>query len=145
MVKAIPDGYQTVTPYLAVKGATELVEFLKEAFGAQPRGDMFIAPDGSIGHGELQIGDSIVMVADAPEQPASAMLHLYVEDCDSVYQKALAAGAESISEPKDQFYGDRNAGVRDRWGNQWYISTHVEDVDREEMRRRSEEFYASQS
>jgi uncharacterized glyoxalase superfamily protein PhnB len=145
MVKAIPDGYSSVTPYFAVRGANELVEFLKQAFGAEPRGDMMMMPDGSIGHGELKIGDSVVMVGEAPDEPVTAMLHLYVEDCDAVYQRALDAGAESLNEPTDQFYGDRSGGVRDKWGNQWYISTHVEDVTPDEMRRRAEKQFGSSS
>lgn len=140
MVKPIPDGYQTVTPYLAVRGATELVRFLQEAFGAKPRGDMMTAPDGSIRHGELLIGDSVVMVGETPDEPVQAMLHVYVEDCDAVYRKALESGAESVREPADQFYGDRSGGVRDKWGNRWHISTHVEDVPPDEMRRRAQEF-----
>jgi uncharacterized glyoxalase superfamily protein PhnB len=102
-------------------------------------------PDGSIGHGELKIGDSVVMVGEAPDEPVTAMLHLYVEDCDAVYQRALDAGAESLNEPTDQFYGDRSGGVRDKWGNQWYISTHVEDVTPDEMRRRAEKQFGSSS
>ena len=138
MVKAIPDGYSTVTPYLAVRGAGDLVKFLQEAFGATARGDMLTMPDGTIGHGELTIGDSVVMVGEAPGEPVQALLHLYVEDCDEVYKRALDAGAESVNEPTDHFYGDRSGGVRDAWGNQWYVSTHVEDVPPDEMARRVE-------
>ena len=94
--------------------------------------------DGAIRHGEVEIGDSRVMLADATnESPAvPAMLHLYVEDVDAVYRAALEAGAESVREPTDQFYGDRMAGVNDAFGNQWWIATHVEDVSAEEMERR---------
>lgn len=146
MVKAIPDGYQTVTPYLAVEGAAGLIEFIKAAFDARPRGEVLTGPDGRIGHGEFYIGDSLVMVGDIPEgEPATAMLHLYVEDCDATYEKALAAGGESIQEPADQFYGDRSAAVRDKWGNQWHLATHVEDVPLEEMGRRAQEYNESQS
>ncbi len=144
MVQATPEGYSTVTPYLVVRGAEGLLTFMKSAFGATERGEVMRAPDGSIGHGEVQIGDSVVMFADAPDEPLNSLLHLYVEDCDSVYEKALAAGAESIREPSDQFYGDRMAVVRDKWGNQWSVSTHVEDVSREEMTRRAQEFYQQQ-
>jgi PhnB protein len=136
MVKAIPDGYSTVTPYLLVDGAADLLTFMKSAFGATQRGDVLQGPDGKIGHCEVDIGDSLIMLADAPDEPTKAMLHLYVEDCDATYQKALAAGAESVREPENQFYGDRTAGVRDRWGNQWYVATHVEDISEEEMMRR---------
>lgn len=145
MVKAVPEGYRTVTPYLVVEGAAELLTFMEEALGASKRGEVMTTPDGQIAHGEAVIGDSLVMFADAREEPLKALLHLYVEDCDAMYQKALAAGAESIMEPKDQFYGDRMAGVRDKWGNQWTMSTHVEDVAREEMERRMEELYSGQA
>ncbi len=145
MVKPIPDGYSSVTPYLAVRGANELIAFLEEAFGATARGDIMRAPDGTVGHAELTIGDSLVMVGEAPGEPAHAMLHLYVEDCDAVYKKALEMGGGSVSEPADQFYGDRTAGVLDPSGNQWYISTHVEDVAPDEMQRRAQEQYAAPS
>lgn len=143
MVKPVPDGYRNVTPYLAVRGAADLVRFLGDAFGGRPRGDMMTMPDGTIGHAEIEIGDSIVMAGETPDEPVQAMLHLYVEDCDAVYRKALDAGAEPVSEPSDQFYGDRSGKVRDKWGNQWYISTHVEDVPPDEMRRRAQERFSS--
>ena len=142
MVQAIPDAYGSVTPYLVVEGAEELMGFLQNTFGATIRGnDVMRGPDGKIGHAEVEIGDSVVMLADVPPDGVAmqAMLNVYVEDCDSVYKKALAAGAESVREPEDQFYGDRSAGVRDKWGNQFYISTHIEDVTPEEMERRVKE------
>ncbi|MCA1695700.1 MAG: VOC family protein, partial [Actinobacteria bacterium] len=108
MVQAIPDTYGSVTPYLVVEGAEELMTFLQSTFGATIRGgDVMRGPDGKIGHAEVEIGDSIVMLADAgPENEATrAMLNVYVEDCDATYKKALAAGAESLREPEDQFYG----------------------------------------
>jgi uncharacterized glyoxalase superfamily protein PhnB len=96
-------------------------------------------PNGTIGHAEIEIGDSVVMVADVDERGRNmpAMIHLYLEDVDSVYARALEAGATSVQEPKTQFYGDRNAGVQDLAGNHWYISTHVEDVPPEEMEARA--------
>ena len=142
MVNPIPEAYGSVTPYLVVEGAEEFMGFLKNAFGATVRGDdVMRGPDGTIGHAEVEIGDSIVMLSDVPSdgEATRAMLNVYVEDCDSTYKKALAAGAESVREPEDQFYGDRSGGVRDKWGNQWYISTHVEDVSPEEMERRVKE------
>jgi uncharacterized glyoxalase superfamily protein PhnB len=148
MVQAIPDTYGSVTPYLVVEGAEELMNFLQSTFDATIRGgDVMRGPDGKIGHAEVEIGNSIVMLADAgPEASAmQAMLNVYVEDCDSIYKKALAAGAESVREPEDQFYGDRSAGVRDKWGNQFYISTHIEDVSQEEMERRVKELYGGQA
>ena len=142
MVQAIPDAYGSVTPYLVAEGAEELLGFLQNAFGATVRGDdVMRGPDGNIGHAEVEIGDSIVMLSDVPPdgEATRAMLNVYVEDCDATYKKALAAGAESVRELEDQFYGDRSGGVRDKWGNQWYVSTHIEDVSPEEMERRMKE------
>ena len=142
MVNPIPEAYGSVTPYLVVEGAEGLMKFLQDTFGATIRGgDVMRTPDGRIGHAEVEIGDSIVMLADVPPdgEAMRTMLNIYVEDCDATYQKALAAGAESVREPEDQFYGDRNGGVRDKWGNQYYISTHIEDVSPEEMERRMKE------
>jgi uncharacterized glyoxalase superfamily protein PhnB len=146
MVTAIPDEYGSVTPYLVVEGAEGLLGFLQNAFGATIRGgDVMRGPDGKIGHAEVEIGDSIVMLADVPPdgEAMRTMLNIYVEDCDATYKSALAAGAESVREPEDQFYGDRNAGVRDKWGNQYYVSTHIEDVSPEEMERRVKEQFQS--
>ena len=142
MVNPIPEEYGSVTPYLVVEGAEELLGFLQKAFGATVRGEGGMrGPDGKIGHAEVEIGDSIVMLADVPPdgEALQAMLVLYVEDCDATYKKALAAGAESVRELEDQFYGDRSGSVRDKWGNQYYISTHIEDVSEEEMARRVQE------
>ena len=145
-VNPIPEGYRTVTPYLVVDGATNVLDFVKQAFGAEEKLRMD-APEGKIGHAEVQIGDSIVMMGDAgTENPAMpAMIHLYVDDCDATYERALAAGATSEREPTDQFYGDRSAGVRDSAGNLWWIATHVEDVPEEEMAKRIEEATAAQA
>jgi PhnB protein len=136
-VKPVPEGYHTVTPYLTVKGADKLVEFLKKAFGAQERFQM-PGPDGKLAHAEIQIGDSVVMMGEgggqAPIMPAQ--LYLYVDDCDRYYKQALAAGATSVREPATQFYGDRNATVKDMCGNVWSVATHVEDVSGEEVERR---------
>jgi PhnB protein len=139
-VKPIPDGYHAVTPYLTVEGAETLLEFVKQAFGAEET-ERLPGPDGRIGHAEVRIGDSVVMLADAWEEaPAvQSTLHLYVEDADATYRRALQAGGESLREPQDQFYGDRMGGVRDPVGNTWWISTHTEDVSDDEMRRRAQE------
>lgn len=148
MVQAIPDTYGSVTPYLVVDGAQELIDFLQETFDAKIRGgDVMRGPDGKIGHAEVEIGNDVVMLADTPPdgEPTRAMLNIYVEDCDLVFKKAIAAGAESVREPEDQFYGDRSGGVRDKWGNQYYISTHIEDVSPEEMERRVKELYSQGS
>lgn len=145
-VEPVPDGYHTVTPYLIVQGADELLDFLKQAFGATETFRM-PRPDGSVAHAEVRIGDSVVMLADAGEQWSAmpAMIHLYVEDCGATYLRALQAGATSLQEPEDQFYGDRSAGVRDPVGSHWWIATHVEDVSEEEMAKRAEERAAQQS
>ena len=138
-VKPIPDGYHTVTPYLVVPRVAELIDFLRQAFGAE---EMFRMPrpDGAIAHAEVRIGDSMVMMGEPMGQFESmlAMIHLYVDDADAMYKRALEAGATSVREPTDQFYGDRTAGVKDPAGNQWWIATHKEDVAPDELARRAE-------
>jgi uncharacterized glyoxalase superfamily protein PhnB len=136
-VKPIPEGYSTVTPYLMPEDADRLIRFLQEAFDAELLG-RHEAPDGRMMHASLQIGDSKVMMGEATDQwPAMpAMLHLYVEDVDAVFRQAIAAGGRAIREPEDQFYGDRSGGLVDPAGNQWWITTHIEDVSPEEMERR---------
>ena len=138
-VKPIPDGYHTVTPYLVVPRVAEVIDFLKQAFGAE---EMFRMPrpDGAIAHAEVRIGDSMVMMGEpmGDFQPMPAMIHLYVDDADAMYKLALEAGATSVREPTDQFYGDRSAGVKDPAGNQWWIATHKEDVAPDELARRAE-------
>ena len=137
-VKAIPDQYHSVQPYLIVKGAAGLIDFMKAAFGAE---EMFRmdGPGGTIGHAEVRIGDSVIMLSDAtPDYGAQpATLLLYVEDCDGTYRRALAAGATSEREPVDRFFGDRTAGVNDAFGNRWWVHTHIEDVPPEEMEKRA--------
>ena len=141
--QAIPEGYHSIQPYLYIRGAAHAIEFYKKAFGAQPLMEM-PGPDGRIMHAEMRFGDSVIMLADeAPERGvfspeyykgAPFCLAFYVEDCDAVYYQAIAAGAKSVREPADQFYGDRSAGVADPFGFQWYIATHVRDVSPEEMK-----------
>lgn len=140
-VKPIPDGYPPVIPYLIVKGVPRLIDFLTQVFGATEM-SRFAGPDGDVGHAELKIGESMIMMGEAGAQwPASpASLMVYVEDTDAAYARALAAGATSLTEPSNQFYGDRSANVRDPFGNQWFIATHVEDVSHDEMMRRHEEY-----
>ena len=144
-VKPIPDGYHTVTPYLIVEGAQKLIDFLKQGFGAKETFSM-PGPDGKIGHAEVKIGNSMVMLADANPRwkPTKTMLYLYVEDVDAVYKKAVAAGGKSVMEPTNQFYGDRSAGVEDACGNHWGIATHVEDVPMDELERRAATFQKQQ-
>jgi PhnB protein len=128
-VKYIPDGHHTVSPYIVVPGVAKLIDFAKQAFSAT---DVYVSkrPDGTVQHAEIKIGDSIVMMGDGGENVKTflGMLHLYVEDVDAVYQRALNAGAKSLREPADQPYGDRSGGVEDTFGNQWWISTHIKDV-----------------
>lgn len=138
-VRPIPDGYHTVTPYLIVDDADGMIEFLERGLGADLL-DRHDGPDGRMMHAALQLGDSKLMLGQAAgEWPAMpAMIHLYVEDADALFRQAVAAGAVVLREPENQFYGDRSGGVKDPCGNQWWISTHVEDVSAEEMQRRME-------
>jgi PhnB protein len=145
-VKPIPDGYHSVTPYLIIKGAADAIEFYKKAFGATELLRM-PQPDGKIGHAEIKIGDSPVMLADEfPEMghkspktlggsPVSLMI--YVDDVDAVFSRALAEGAKSDRPLENKFYGDRTGSLTDPFGHLWHIATHVEDVSEEEMQRRA--------
>jgi uncharacterized glyoxalase superfamily protein PhnB len=143
MPNPVPAGYATVIPYLCVSDAAKLIEFMQQAFDAQLLFKMD-GPGGRIMHAEMTIGNSKIMLAQpAPGQETHAMLHLYLPDTDAVYARALAAGATSVREPADQFYGDRSAAVRDEFGNQWYIATHIKDVTPEEMDRHMAEMKAS--
>ncbi len=139
-VRPTPEGYHTVSPYLIVEGAPRLIDFLKHTFNAQETSRVK-GPGDRIAHAEVKVGDSVVMMADAsPENKAMpSQLYVYVDDVDMVYKRALEAGATSVTEPKDQFYGDRNASVKDPTGNIWGMATHVEDVPPEEMSRRMKE------
>ena len=132
-----PEGYHTVTPYLIVQGAAECIEFTKQAFAAQER-ERFPTPDGKVMHAEVKIGDSIIMLSDSSKEfePTRSTIHLYVDDVDATYKRAMNEGGESLREPEDQFYGDRSAGIKDRFGNTWWLATHVEDVSPEEMQKR---------
>ncbi len=137
--KPVPDGYHSVTPYLTVTGVANLIDFLKEAFAAVET-ERMTRPDGTVGHAEVRIGDSMVMMGEASDawKPMPSALYLYVADVDGVYRRALAAGATSTMEPMDQFYGDRSGGVKDPAGNIWWIATRVENLSREELERRAE-------
>jgi PhnB protein len=152
--RPIPEGYHSVTPYLIVTGAASAIEFYKHAFGAKEL--MRIPhPDGRVGHAELQIGDSRIMLADEfPEMGVRSPMtlggtpvgiQLYVDDVDAVTTRALAAGAKTLRPVKDQFYGDRSGTLSDPFGHQWTISTHKEDVSLEEMQRRAAAAAASAS
>src|SRR5262245_49622463 len=145
-VKPIPDGYHTATPYLYIKGAGAAIDFYKKAFGAVEL-YRFGGPGGKIGHAEIKIGDSPIMLADENSEigalspqtiggtPFSIML--YVENVDAMFNQAIAAGAEQIRPVADQFYGDRTGGLKDPFGFQWWIATHVEDVSHEELEERA--------
>ena len=138
---AVPEGYHSVTPYLVVTGADKLIAFMQKAFGATVNFKLE-GPDGKIGHAEMQVGDSRIILGEAKKawKPMPTGIYLYVKDSDAVYKKALEAGAESVMEVANQFYGDRHGGVRDPSGNLWWISTRVEDVPSDEMKRRAEEW-----
>jgi PhnB protein len=138
-----PAGYSTVCPYLVAEDAKALAEFMKTVFGAEEKLVM-AGPGGMIMHGEMRIGNSVVMFANSCEQATATntMLHVYVDDVDACYKRALDAGASSEREPTDQFYGDRTAGVKDAHGNSWYIATQVEEVAPEELKRRHDELLA---
>ena len=145
-VKPIPDGYPQVSPYLIVDGAARAIDFYTQVLGAKERMRMG-GPDGKIGHAELQIGDSVIMLADEfPEMdfrsPRSiggtpVHIHLYVEDVDAVVGRALASGAKVLRPVQDQFYGDRSGSVIDPYGHVWHVATHKEDLSMDELRRRA--------
>ena len=145
-VKPIPDGFHTVTPYLIVDGAKKVIDFMQQALGAKYDHEPALRPDGTVMHATLKIGDSMVMISDASEYAKAmpAMLYLYVPDVDAAYQRAIKAGATSIMEPADQFYGDRSGGVKDAAGNSWFFGTHIEDVAAEELKKRTAEFFKKQ-
>jgi PhnB protein len=143
-VKPIPDEYPRVIPYLSIDGASDAIKFYADVLGAEERMRMG-APDGKIGHAELAIGDSIVMLADPfPEGTPSAKavgaspvtIMVYVEDVDATFDKAINAGADVIKKPENQFYGDRSGSFTDPFGHRWHIATHVEDVSPEDMQKR---------
>lgn len=135
-----PAGYHAVTPYLVVDGAERLITFMVDVLGGTELMRL-PGPDGRIGHAEIRVGDSVVMLADVPPsgELTASMLHVYVADSDATYKRALEAGAASLREPTNEFYGDRMSGVQDPFGNKWYFATHFEDVADDEMARRSAE------
>jgi PhnB protein len=145
-VKPIPDGYQAVIPYLVVSNAAAVIDFVKAVFGAEEILRM-TNPDGKIGHTELRVGGCVIMLSEGGGQykPMPSMLYVYVTDVDTVYQRAVAAGAVSLKEPEDQFYGDRTAGFADVSGNQWFVGTHIEDMSEEELLRRHKAARSAQS
>jgi PhnB protein len=152
MVKPIPDGYPRLTPYLIVDGAARAIEFYSSVLGAEERFRM-PGSEGGIGHAELQLGDSVLMLADENTEmtalgPKSiggtpVSLHVYVEDSDAVFARAIEAGARELRPVEDRFYGDRSGAFEDPFGHRWDVSTHVEDVPPEEMSKRMTEAMAT--
>ena len=136
-VDPIPDGYNTVTPYLNIKGIDEFVDFLSNLFSGELT-ERLTGPGGTTIHAEVRIGDSLIMIGEQPEGSDSGpgVLYVYTQDVDILYQRSLNHGCKSISAPQDQFYGDRVAGFEDPFGVQWWVATHIEDVSPEEMTRR---------
>lgn len=145
-VKPIPEGYHTATPYLIVNHAAKAIEFYKEVFGATELCRL-VAPDGKVGHAEIKIGDSCLMLADecaewdarGPQTVGGSpvLIMLYLENVDEVVHRAVAAGARLFKPVQDQFYGDRSGTITDPFGHKWTIATHIEDVPPDEMRRRA--------
>ena len=153
-VKPIPDGYPRVSPYLCVNGGTAAIDFYKSVFGATERMRM-AGPDGKIGHAELQLGESLIMLADEHPQmgilsPRSiggtpVTISVYVEDVDVVFKRAVSVGAKSLRPVANQFYGDRSGQFEDPFGHRWSVATHVEDVAPDEMNRRAAAMSAGQN
>lgn len=137
MPQPIPEGFHTVTPYLLLQDAAKLIEFLQQAFGGVEK-HRSTHPSGRIVHAQVTVGDSQIMLGEPPAswQAMPGFFYLYVNDVDATYNSALTAGAVSVSPLKDEFYGDRTGGVKDPFGNLWWIATHKEDVPEEELKRR---------
>ena len=150
-VQPIPEGYHSITPYLMINGAAQAIEFYRRAFGATESFKLE-APGGKIGHAEIQIGDSRIMMADdcGGEGPfhnpqasggSPVALHLYVEDVDAVFDRAVSAGATVIKPVQDQFYGDRTGTLKDPFGHIWFLATHKEEVSPDEIKQRAETIF----
>ncbi len=152
-IKHIPDGYHTVTPYLIIKDAANAIKFYKKAFGATEIMTM-AGPNGVVKHAEIKIGNAPIMLSDechemnihSPQTLGGSpvIIHLYVEDVDSLTKQAVAAGAKVLRPVQDQFYGDRSGSIADPYGHIWNISTHIEDVPLAELQKRSEAFMKQQ-
>ena len=150
-VKPVPDGHHTVAPCLAIKNAVSALEFYQKAFGAKETYRL-VLPDGRLGHAEIRVGDSLVMLADefpefggkAPESLGGSpvSIHLYVEDVDAFVKRAVAEGARLLKPVADQFYGDRSGQLEDPYGHLWWVATHKEDVVPEEMQKRVRALFA---
>jgi len=148
-VKPIPDGYHTITPALTIRDAARAIEFYKQAFGAKQRGDIAKGPDGKVMHAELQIGDSVIMISDefpdygtlSPQSTggSSVQLHIYHDNVDAAFDRAVKAGATVTMPLADQFWGDRYGTLKDPFGHKWSIATHVKDMSDDEMKRGMDE------
>ncbi len=149
-VKPIPEGYRSVTPYLIISGASAAIDFYRQAFGATENFRLPL-PDGQVGHAEIRIGDSTIMLADPCEESplrsphstggSSVGLHVYVEDVDTQFAQAVKAGAKTVRPLQDQFYGDRSCTLEDPFGHIWFLATHKEDIPPEEISKRAEAFF----
>lgn len=145
LAQPIPNGFHSITPFIIVKDAEKWLAFVEKAFNGETT---FMLKHesgpykGKVMHATTKIGDSCIMVSEAMDNyPANtAMLYLYVNDVDETYAQALEAGAEKVREPLTEFYGDRSGGLKDKWGVQWWVATHVEDVEGEELEKRAREF-----
>jgi len=143
-VKPIPEGYHTLTPFLTVRNAERAIEFYKQAFGAQERG-VAKGPDGKVMHAEVKIGDSVIMLSDefpefgslSPQSIGGSPmgLHIYIENVDAAFDRAVKAGAQVEMPVADQFWGDRYGKLKDPFGHKWSIATHVKDMSADEMKR----------
>lgn len=153
-VKPIPDGYHSITPYLMIKNANSAIEFYKKAFNAQELFRMN-GTDETIAHAELRIGDSVFMLSDeypemnylSPQSIGASpfFMHLYVQDVDAVFDKAIAAGGTVLKPVEDQFYGDRSGTIKDPFGHLWSIATHKNDVPLDEIKKKSEEMFSKKA
>jgi uncharacterized glyoxalase superfamily protein PhnB len=142
----IPEGCHSITPYLTVPDAARLVEFLKQAFDGIERARIS-RPDGTVLHTQVRVGDSLLMIGEPQGQwkPRPSMLYFYVADVDAMYKRAIAAGAKSVIEPTNMFYGDRTASVKDMADNDWWIATHIEDLTTAQIQERATAFFQQKS
>lgn len=137
-INPIPDKYHSVTPYIIVPDVSKLLDFIEKVFAGEIT-EKVTSPDGTIMHAEIKVRDSMIMLGGSPDSSkhTKSIFYIYTEDTDAVYRRAIELGASSLMEPIDQYYGDRNAGVYDMFGNQWWIATHIEDVSSEELLKRA--------
>jgi len=141
-VNTTPNGWHSVTPCLAVSDAARLIDFLRQAFDASEQ-TRITRPDGTVLYAEVRLGDSLVLISDPKDkwQPRPSLLNFYVPDVDAAFRRAIAAGAKPVREPADMFHGDRQACVRDVSGNDWFITTHIEDLSADEIQKQATDIY----